>query len=127
MDIDTEVLLFALDGLSEALSVGASMASALEPWGKLAKSFTPDSFVELLRPVAERCVHAAVLYVQLLPKHDLDDDQVKEEISDCLRDVISAVPIEEILGDFNQRLCAEMSAAQSGGWRTLNARLYVLL
>ena len=127
VDIDTEVLLFALDGLSEALSVGASMASALEPWGKLAKSFTPDSFVELLRPVAERCVHAAVLYVQLLPKHDLDDDQVKEEISDCLRDVISAVPIEEILGDFNQRLCAEMSAAQSGGWRTLNARLYVLL
>lgn len=124
VDIDREVLMFALDGLSDALSMGVSISSALEPWGKLAKSFMSDEFVESLRPIAARCVHAAVAYVRSVPRHELQDDQKKDEISECLRDVVSVVAIVDILDDFNARFSSEMHAAD---WRMINARLYVLL
>lgn len=124
VDIDVDVLLFALDGLSDALSMGVSVSSALEPWSKLAKSFMADSVVASLRPVAARALHASVAYVRSVPRHELDDDQKKEEISDCLRDVVSVVPIAEILDDFNARFSAELHA---GDWKMINARLYVLL
>lgn len=124
VDIDVDVLIFALDGLSDALSMGVSVSSALEPWSKLAKSFMSDSVVVSLRPVAARALHASIAYVRSVPRHELDDDQKKEEISDCLRDVVSVVPIADILDDFNARFSAELHA---GDWKMINARLYVLL
>lgn len=127
VDIDQEVLVFALEALSELLASGVSMASALEPWSKLAKSFIPDDVASSLRPVAARCVQAVVSYVCTQSRANLDDDQQKEEFADCLRDVISTVSIENILGDFNENFHAELNAAPEKGWKRIHARLYALL
>ena len=128
VDIDQEVLVFSLDALSELLASGVSMASALEPWGKLAKSFIPEDFVAgSLRTVAARCMQAAVSYVCTQSRTDLEDDSQKEEFADCLRDVISTVSIENILGDFNESFHAELNAATEKGWKRIHARLYALL
>lgn len=128
VDIDEEVLVFSLDALSELLASGVSMASALEPWGKLAKSFIPEDFVAgSLRTVAARCMQAAVSYVCTQSRTDLEDDSQKEEFADCLRDVISTVSIENILGDFNESFHAELNAATEKGWKRIHARLYALL
>lgn len=129
VDIDEEVLVFSLDALSEGLAQGVSISSAMEPWSKLAKCYMPDELVHSLRPVAARCVQAAVMHVCSCPKDELEDDQRKEEISDCLRDVISAVPIDFILDDFNARFVAELQAAISSemSWNVIASRSYVLL
>ena len=110
--------MFSLDALSELLASGVSMASALEPWGKLAKSFIPEDFVAgSLRTVAARCMQAAVSYVCTQSRTDLEDDSQKEEFADCLRDVISTVSIENILGDFNESFHAELNVATEKGWK----------
>ena len=129
VDIDEEVLIYSLDALSEGLAQGISISSAMEPWSKLAKCHMPDVVVHSLRPVAMRCMQAAVMHVCRYQQDELDDDQRKEEISDCLRDVISAVPIDFILDDFNARFVAELQAAISSemSWNVIASRLYVLL
>ena len=127
VDIDEQVLLIALDSCSELLASGVSMASALEPWSKLAKAFVPDEVASSLRPVAARCMQAVVSYVCTQSRADLDDDQQKEEFADCLRDVISTVSIENILADFNENFHAELNAATEKGWKRIHARLYALL
>jgi len=131
VDIVEEVLTFALDGLNEALAFGVSFGSALEPWSRLVDvhSGISPSVCASLRAVAGRCIEASVMHASSLDLSELED-QYKEEIGDCLRDVTTIVPIDEALYEFMEGFKFEIQTAVRENivnWRIVRARLVILL
>ena len=131
IEVDEEVLICALDSLNDALAAGVAMGSALEPWSKLVDVYpaiSSNSLLSSLTTVASRCISASVVHASVL-NLDALDDQYKEEIGDCLRDVITIVPIDHVLHDFTEGLKAEiqMSSKLQDGWKIVRARLVILL
>ena len=130
IEVDEEVLVYALDALNDALAVGVTMGSALEPWSKLVDVGSAISSNSLLssslKTVASRCMSASVVHASLLNLDDLDE-QYKEEIGDCLRDVLTIVPIDDVLHDFTEGFKAEIEMSSKDGWKIVRARLVILL